>query len=499
LARRGGPDWQFWTVAALVLALGGLLAFAQVDLALGGDWSLAPLPGLHPYPVTSLLPAITVLLIAGAILARLAWPPREVTRRRAAAGVTVLCAASLALSITLDWGLGAPFALRNAVAATWSTISNGYFREAQQITSVGEFVSQYHEIQRRDPLKLGTHPPGAVLCYWLAKQVWDALPAVQPPMLMLTDAWSGGDLVTLSRSALATSPTVPREFGPGDVPVTVWCLLFIAATGAGVVVPTYLLGAADGDRRTGLLSATLVALAPNTLFYYLSLDVLLMTLTAWALVRVAYRTRDQSPWRGGALGSGAALGVALLISLGATAPLALALAWLVVTSRRTGARAAGRAALELVLGVLLVLGLASLAGLHTLTVFGHCLDAHAHSGGGIAHRHYVKWVLPNLLDYALLLGIPLVWVALTGLARRRELGPCAAGLVVATVATMLLLDLSGSVKGEAERLWIFFNPPLAVAAATLAAGRAALAWPLACQPLQLLLMALTLPPLVRPY
>jgi len=206
------------------------------------------------------------------------------------------------------------------------------------------------------------------------------------------------------------------------VPATLFCLLFISALGATAVVPCYLLGAVDGNRRTGLLAAGLLAITPNTVFYYLSLDVVLMALAAWALAGVVYAVRGGRLAVWPAFGAGLALGIAGLLSLGAAAPALLALGYLALaagTGRVTWRHAALAAAL-VVAGVVVVLGTATVLGLQTVTVYRTACGFTRPAAAASATVSTWPWLPFNVIDYAVFLGLPLVLV-ITEAAARRDL------------------------------------------------------------------------------
>ncbi len=495
------PGWRWYAQAALVLLLGLLLIRLRVNLAGGGGWFLQPSPD-HPYPLGAFVPALVLLAGVGALVGLLVLPRREqpLSGWRAAAAVLLLLMLTALLQVTGDWGRGPLFWVQNAIASTWSNLSNGYFFEALKVRHLGEWLGDYHEIQRTNPMKLGTHPPGAVIAYWVPLHLWLHAEPLQRLSEAAVELFSFGQLRLVYGMAMEP-PNVPRELGPQHLPVTLFCLLTVAWAGASAVIPTYLLGASGGSRRRGVLAAAVLAVCPNVAFYALTLDGLLMCLAAWALVGVVYAERAARPRWLAAAGAGVALGLGLLISLQTAATVVLAVAYLVV---RAGAHVERRRpcvllGLAVLAGVALVLVAVSLAGLRTATVFAQCLQAHHSGGGGIGHRAYLPWLLFNLVDYVALAGIPLAWAAVEAVLRRDAPGETLRSLAVATFAVLLLLNFSGAVKGETERLWLFLNPPLAAVAAAAAAGRPARAWPLACLPLQWLLLALSLPPLVRPY
>ena len=102
----------------------------------------------------------------------------------------------------------------------------------------------------------------------------------------------------------------------------------------------------------------------------------------------------------------------------------------------------------------------------------------------------------NLPMFALFLGAPLA----VGLVKRPTQGRLEIGLCfgLAALLTILFLTLSGNVRGEVERLWLFLVAPLAIWAASGLRSREA-AVLIGLQIVQTLLMAATLAPLVRPF
>jgi 4-amino-4-deoxy-L-arabinose transferase-like glycosyltransferase len=385
----------------------------------------------------------------------------------------------------------------NTVASTFSEVSNGYFATASRIERVPRFLRDYAELQRTGPQKLKTHPPGAVLAYWLPLTIYQRLPGVEAAMVRLIRAWAGdtNDVYL----AIQQYPNVANQHLPDYLMgAALFCSLWLALAGALAVLPAYWLGAAGGDRRAGVLAAILLALMPNSLFYWLSLDTLLVTLLAAALAGVVYALPGDRLRAWPALGAGVGLGLTLFVSLGALAACGLSGVYALLAAARGRARwrhAVG--ALVLVAsGVALVTAAVTLAGVDTAAVLYQGLTAHRHGGAGVQYRPYAPWVVFNVVDYVLLAGLPLTVVALGGLGR--DCAEPVRSIGLAALATLLLLDLSGVTRAETERLWIFLNPALAATAAAAAVARAERFWTLAIQPLQLLLMALALPPLVRP-
>jgi len=92
-----------------------------------------------------------------------------------------------------------------------------------------------------------------------------------------------------------------------------------------------------------------------------------------------------------------------------------------------------------------------------------------------AERRYEWWLLYNLVDLLLYAGLPFIVgflgsLVLTGRRlRSKEIGPVGA-LALGLGLLIVLLDLSGSVRGEVGRLWLFFMPLMALPTASFLEG-----------------------------
>jgi len=126
-----------------------------------------------------------------------------------------------------------------------------------------------------------------------------------------------------------------------------------------------------------------------------------------------------------------------------------------------------------------------------------------------APRTYGVWLGMNLLEFALFLGLPATVAVIASLywtMRRRgqaDGGSHLTYLALATVAVIALLDVSGRVRGEVGRIWLFLMPPLVLLAAERMWERryGAALWGIAVggQLVQVLMMVVTMTPIVRPW
>ncbi len=73
-------------------------------------------------------------------------------------------------------------------------------------------------------------------------------------------------------------------------------------------------------------------------------------------------------------------------------------------------------------------------------------------------RSYGLWLLGNPIDFAVFLGFPIVILLLYNLIKRIPFPKSLLPIAIATFGTLILLWLSGIVRGEVGRLWMYFGP-----------------------------------------
>ena len=84
---------------------------------------------------------------------------------------------------------------------------------------------------------------------------------------------------------------------------------------------------------------------------------------------------------------------------------------------------------------------------------------------GIASRRpYAYWVLGSPVAFLVVLGLPISYYALRGLADGRP-------EAVAIFAVIAIAAVAGFTKAETERIWLFFAPFVCLAAAAPLGGR----------------------------
>ncbi len=561
--RRDGADWRAaafpFLFAVTLVALTAAWLFV-LRRPLGRDnWFITP----HPFawPLAAWLLPLAVLLVFGGLAALSAYDRFHRARSRQEQKVsTTLCVAALSLlALAWPWSLLGPTpqgtsGASNLIEATWSDVANGYFSTAYEIEDAREFTRDYAARRQRSyavtQAHVATHPPGAVLFYWMARRAFEASPPLQNLFAGWTRNLTG---MTVAESAARTRTVVERgtrvrpTLPDSAAASALWCAFLLSLAVAATVPAVYQLGVIgtnptpetrNPNEAGGLLAAALFALAPAVGLFAFTLDALVACLAAWALVFVARRQAGGAAWWMGA--AGAMLALNSFVSFGALALwavvlLALALQWdaralltvpsLVVADLLNRRRLAVHRPLSDIaccalgfsaLWLLLVLIFPMRPG----AIFSNAMEAHRQAT--LQSRSHGGWAWLNPVMFALFCGWPLVALAGARLARqwrtrRRERAiiswETSDVLGVATLLTLLLLTLSGNVRGEVERLWMFALPGLCAFAASgmlREKGKAQnekrrSVWALLpvffciLQAAQTLMMASALAPLVRPF
>jgi hypothetical protein len=418
-------------------------------------------------PLARWLPVLAVLAAGGGLLRR--WHTRGAPRPWRA--LALLVALGYLVQLTGLW-LQADDPGSEVTARTYSRGYGGYVVAADRAGGLSTFFGEYERLLRTHhgddlcPIHCGTHPPGAVLPYWVAIRALRALP----------------DAPVRSAASFASDEL------HGDLPASLSTEGGLAAWGGGhltmllaalIVLPLFGLARRLAGERLALPLAALGLVTPAMLHFAPVYDQL-WALAAATLLYVALRgladERHATAW---GLVAGAVLAIATYGSFNVLV-LAVVLAAMAVAALAgrlpAGPAGAARASRRHLVGWLAGLAVATalpwlVAWAAGLDVPGVAAAARAnHEASTLASRPYWPWAAFNLGDYLQLLGLPLAAVAIAAGARRRSRGAAWNVYGVAFVGLTAALTLSGGVKGETGRIWLFLTP-LALAAVYDAVGR----------------------------
>lgn len=137
--------------------------------------------------------------------------------------------------------------------------------------------------------------------------------------------------------------------------------------------------------------------------------------------------------------------------------------------RRRGTRAAWMIAFRtagtaLAVCTGLYLALWGATGYNAFASLAHAIANQAQLGAAV-NRGYFTFVVLDLYDFCLGAGIiaaPILFLHLSGMLKRFVAGRTDAALTLIGLATILTVDVSGLLRGETARVWLFLQPLLIV-------------------------------------
>ncbi len=454
------------------------LALTAVTLLLVGliwtdwlPWLRGPAPETAewywPYlirPTTRwLIPTLAALLMLGVS----AWWLKVGYGRHAKWGLLALIAGSFLLQIGL---MGADNAsIRDEmINRVYSNQASGFFQPAVELPPLPEALPQYPQLMPGSSAEHArTHPPGLLLTNRLTVEGLRRAPALAEWLAPPARAARCVDLWLLDRDTAVAAA------------LTVWAILPLLAA-ALTILPAYALSKQMLPDTAVPLAVALIAtipalllFAPKAVQFYAPLSLLIFLTFFLGLKRGSW---------GWFFLAGLLYSLATFLNLGNTA-LAGLLAVFTLLFLWSGGWVAGwrkllGGGLAFALGTAVIwLAYWLLWGVPFWEIYQIGLNQHYELV--TLKRNYGWWVISNLVDLLIFAGLPLI-IGFSGiviLATRNIikkspiLRPCSGqasnlqSLALSLAALILILDLSGSARGEVGRLWLFFMPLMALPAA----------------------------------
>ncbi|MCE5241250.1 hypothetical protein LLH23_22525 [bacterium] len=412
------------------------------------------------------LPLLGLVLLGYALMQmwRRPGPTRQVGAYLLVAviGLTLLAGG---LTVTHEWGFG------YLPALVLNPASNSYYQTAREAGSLSDLLRDYDAKMTGFSSHAQTQGAGPVVCFGLLSRLLDALPTTQPVAETLLALRPGvtGDFLAKQYSRFwsydISAQQVASALGCG------WTMVLLAAL---ALIPLYALGYGLGGGKLAVAAVGAYAVLPSLTLYSGAMDQaypLVVAGTMLGFVRgyracAAGRQRAAVGW---ALLAGLLLALGLFLSLGMGVVGAgfVIIIGLVVLLQRD---ASERVPLLRRLGPVLLAGLAPVlvvfaglklvAGYDMLSVM-RVSDAYRMYGyNHLWGRPYMPFLWRNLIEAAAFVG-PLLAAGAWGtwLAwRDRASHALLAAVIIALPVMLIVLDVSGKIRGETSRMWLLLAP-----------------------------------------
>jgi hypothetical protein len=411
-----------------------------------------------------------------ALIAFSLWLVRRVRRGAKAAAIWALPLVLLAFMLQLSTLAIAPASTVRAGAVILSPVATTYFTEAAKISDLRQFLGDYANRMRAFSQHAQTYPPGPIVFFWSVRQVVERSPGAQAMGAILVAAATG---LAPADAAGAYARLYGRPVTGPETVAAVLAAWLLGLLGCVSIAPIFLLARDRWGDAAAVCAGALTAALPSLILFTPSI-LQLVTLEAALALYVFHLawSRGSAAWGAAA---GAMWAICMLTSLAMLAVAPLLVAWVLIGrfggQDQRWASAWPKIAAAWIGGALGVLAVAYLAlGINFPAIMQSALSAHREVTTRAFARTYWRWLGWNLFDFWMFLGAGLgLWLArqmwAEAAAAARGYPKAWTALLWALAATLVALDLSGLVRAEVGRIWMFLMPPAAAAAAAYITSR----------------------------
>ncbi len=314
---------------------------------------------------------------------------------------------------------------------------NGYFTTSLHITNINTFLSGYSQNVLSFSMHAQGHPPGAILLYYLLNQIFSHFTLFNK---FVTSIHIQHQDVNIVWSNLNTSQKSTAIFS----------MILIPFLSSLVLIPIYLSTKALYDIKTALRAVQLYIFIPSIVLFIPINDVFLPLFTMFSFTLLIFGLKSQKSYL--VFLSGIIFSLGLFFSISILPVLLIMFLFLYLFNYKKSI-AAGL--VFYVAGLLVVPFILLLNAIDPLKMFLVLMS------GLPKGRKYSTWIVYNIYDFYIFSGIPVLVLFFIYLCNsckqlfkkkilRVDL------LFLSFILMVVLLDVSGSVRGEAARIWIPF-------------------------------------------
>lgn len=339
---------------------------------------------------------------------------------------------------------------------TVSVHNSGYFTTAIANNDLNNLLSNYPQLMPSLPIHAQSHPPGPIVAHWLGWKFFQALPPLADSIAMPL------------RTLQCHNPGLMALDNPQIASALIGML--IPLIGALAVWPMYAFGKRIIGSPAALISVALFPIMPLFAMWPTQWDQIYPLLLFIGLYLMHTGLESKSLPR--IFLAGVPLSLATIFSLGNSVLIVIVALYGLVSYLAIPPSRRPTLSLSLFLSLFFILGCASIWISYALIYHVNPIDVSS-TGSRLAfesttgNRAYLLWLLWNPIDFITFLGLPIVVLLLLNLKKILKPARSLVPLVVATFATFILLDLTGFVRGEVGRLWIYFGPLMLLIAGSL--------------------------------
>lgn len=356
-------------------------------------------------------------------------------------------------------------------------VNTGYFNDAAKVNNFSSFVENYASRIPYLGLHSETHPPGPIFFFWCINWLMKKVPS--PTALVIKI----GDFLHLNYSYLSSSLILyglPSERSTIATSIAAGLLMpFISSL---TVIPLYYLGKGFYSRQIAFYAAALYVFIPSIIFFTPQMDQVFVFLAVSTIASFYLGLKRKNVWyiflAGVIYSAGIFMSLGLLILLsfiGCLMAKEIAENKLLVAQKEEmclvthfkfsikGALIFGFTIIIFYVLLMSVLDFNIVRVLKAISVEQQVINAKI-------GRTYSKWVIFNLYDFFAFLGVPISLLffkrIVSNFSQFKKTGISQVDiLLIALLVTLVALDVSGIIRGEVARVWMFLMPFAALVSA----------------------------------
>jgi len=483
----------FFTIGVSILTLLIILVVAFHAISFGASsvwvWDYQPLtvPSRILFGLIPLAAILALIFGPGRVLLQSEAPTRkQECGALAALWLAVFVSANaIVLMHTSGWAYPATLVVNPA--------ANSYFSTALEHPDLDALLHDYSNKMSSFISHAQTQSAGPVIFSGLAARLAKASPAtpfIADTLFALSPGLNPDDVAQFCKR---WDPNISVD----DVRAALCVGLLMIAIGGLAVIPLYLLGKWLSSPAAGFFAALSFLLLPAFALFSVSVDQMYPLVTAVGLCGVWRGMRSmesKSSWAFLWLGlTGIWLGIGLFFNMGLI--VAIALCGLFGLFMGYTLRCSIQ---QMLPGAILFLCGALLIPLLLYIIFRYNIWAvflasnHLRNSLYYDSRSYSASLWNNLLDFFLFCGLPVVllWIWHIRQIAGKNYCTVAMAFLAALFITLFLVDITGRVRGETARMWMFLTPSILAGAGVMLANvwrksRAIAIWLLGLQLAQL--------------
>lgn len=335
---------------------------------------------------------------------------------------------------------------------------NGYFTAALPIQNAGDFLNTYNQNILKFVYHAKSHPPGAILLFFFIKQLISAFPVL-------------GNIASSFSPTHADVKLIWEALLPSERATAIFSAFLIPFLSVLSVIPLYYSSKILYGAKTALRSVFLFVFIPSVVLFLPINDSFLHIFAITAFFFMLKGIKQKKLLYVSLSGLTLFLGVFFNLSL---LPLVILLGTFFLFTKYKVKKLQFKDLLKS--GLAFSLGFILLPFLLYITLYFDFIEMLRIIMGSVPDIHtrsYKIWIFYNLYDFFIFSGIPIT-IAFFLCIKQLFLNICAKRwkyidyVVTAFLFMLILLNFSGSIRGETGRILVIFMPFMALIAANFA-------------------------------